>query len=267
MEQKIRFATGILNFSRSQGGAERYLVDLCTRMAGEGHEVHVYAEHWHEEDRKIHLHRVKTIPFPKSLRLLSFAKRATSEMKKGGYDITFGVGNTLSANVLQPHGGVHWVWFWRSLGAYEHPILWAIKFLGRALSPKQWAQGWIEDAPYKEKNLPRIIAISDMVKKDMIRWYGIPEDRIDVIYNGVDIERFHPRNHHWREEIEKKHSIGEALAILFVSNNFRLKGLDYLIKSLAELKKEGLRPFKLLVLGRDRQAPLSPPIKEAGGFG
>ena len=54
---------------------------------------------------------------------------------------------------------------------------------------------------------------------------------------------------------QKRHGIGEAFVILFVSNNFRLKGLDYLIKSLSELKREGLRPFKLLVLGRDRQAP------------
>ncbi len=244
-----------MDFSRRRGGAERYLVDLCTQMADEGHEVHVYAEHWQEEDLRIHLHRIKTIPFPKSLRLLSFAERATNEMRNGGYDITFGVGNTLSADVLQPHGGVHWVWFWRSLGAYEHPILWAIKFLGRVLSPKQWVQGWIEDAPYKEKSLPRIIAISEMVKQDMIRWYGIPQDRIVVIYNGVDIERFHPRNRHWRKEIQKRHGIGEEFVVLFVSNNFRLKGLDCLIKGLSEMKREGLRPFKLLILGRDRQAP------------
>ena len=231
------------------------MVDLCGRMAAEGHEVHVYAEDWAEEDRKVHLHRVRTVPFPKSLRLLSFARRATDEMRRGGYDITFGVGNTLSADVLQPHGGVHWVWFWKSLGAYGHPIPWLMKFLGRVLSPKQWVQGWVEDAPYKGRKLPRIIAISDMVKRDMIRWYKIPEDRIAVIYNGVDRERFHPRNRRYREEIEKRHGTAGEFILLFVSNNFRLKGLDFLIKALSEMKREGLCPFKLFVLGRDRQAP------------
>ena len=48
--KKIRFATAILNFSRKRGGAERYLVDLCTRMAVKDFEVHVYAENWDEED-------------------------------------------------------------------------------------------------------------------------------------------------------------------------------------------------------------------------
>lgn len=253
--KKLRFATATLNFSRQKGGAERYLVDLCTRMANEGHEVHVYAEEWEEEIKGISLHRVKTVPFPKSLRLLSFALRATQEMKNGNYDLTLGVGNTLEADILQPHGGVHWAWFWRSLKAYDPPILWLIKFLGRVLSPKQWVQGYIESAPYKRRAYKKVIAISDMVKDDLVRWYRIPEGRMVVLYNGVDIERFHPRNQQYRDEVRKKYGIGEEFVILFVSNNFRMKGLGQLIKALARLKKEGCPPFKLLILGRDRQVP------------
>ena len=253
--QKIRFAIGLRDFSKKKGGAERYLVGLCARMAAEGHEVHVYAEHRDEEDPGIYFHPVKTIPFPRSARLLSFATRATRQIENGNYDITFGVGNTLKADILQPHGGVHWAWFWRSLRAYENPFVWMIKFLGRILSPKQWVSGWIEDTPYRRKNFRKIIAISDMVKRDMVHWYQIPEERIHVIYNGVDIERFHPRNRQYREEVRRRHGIGDEFIILFVSNNFRMKGLGYLMKALADLKKEGHPPFKLLVLGRDRQGP------------
>ena len=263
--RKLRFAIGLLDFSKKRGGAERYLVDLCTRMATEGYEVHVYAEHQDEEDPRVHFHSVKTIPFPKSLRLLSFAIKATKEIENGNYDITFGVGNTLKADILQPHGGVHWAWFWRSLRVYHHPLLWTIKFLGRVLSPKQWVSGWVEDAPYQRKNLQAIIAISDMVKQDMMRWYQIPEGRITVVYNGVDIERFHPRNRQYREEIRRRHGIGEdELVILFVSNNFRMKGLGFLIRALADLKKEGSPHFKLLVLGRDRKPPYIRLAKKIG---
>ncbi len=255
MEKKIRFATAILDLSKRKGGAERYLADLCTRMVDHGFEVHVYAEHWDEANPGIHYHRIKAIPFPKSLQLFSFGMRATKEMKQGNYDITMGVGNTLEADVLQPHGGVHWAWFWRSLRAYDSPFLWMIKCAGRILSPKQWVNGWIEDAPYRRKNLSKIIAISDMVKQDILRWYKISEDRIDVIYNGVDIERFHPRNRQYREEIRERHGIGDELVVLFVSNNFRMKGLGCLFQALAEIKKENPLPFKLLILGRDRRNP------------
>ena len=251
--EKIRFAIGLRDFSKEKGGAERYLVDLCARLAGEGYEVHVFAEKFGEEDPRFHYHAIKTIPFPKSLRLLSFAIRATKEIENGKYDITFGVGNTLKADVLQPHGGVHWAWFWRSLRAYRNPIVWMIKFLGRIFSPKQWVSGWVEDAPYHAKRLRTVIAISGMVKRDMMRWYRIPGERIQVVYNGVDIERFHPRNRQYREEVRRRYGIGDEFVILFVSNNFRMKGLVLLLKALAEIKKENSPSFKLLVLGRDRQ--------------
>ena len=251
--KKVRFAIGLRDFSKMRGGAERYLVDLCIRMAAEANEVHVYAERYDLVDSRIHFHSVKTIPFPRSLRLLSFAVRATKEIESGNYDITFGVGNTLRANILQPHGGVHWAWFWRSLKAYDHPILWMIKFLGRVFSLKQWVNGWVEDAPYQGKKPQMIIAISDMVKKDMMHWYRIPDDRIKVVYNGVDIERFHPRNRKYRREVRGRHGIGDELVILFVSNNFRMKGLGFLMKALAKVKNGGRPPFKLLILGRDQK--------------
>lgn len=262
--QKMRFAIGLREFSKKKGGAERYLVDLCRRMAAEGHEVHVYAEHRDAGDSEIHFHPVKTIRFPKSLQLLSFAMRATKEMGHGNYDITFGVGNTLRADVLQPHGGVHWAWFWRSLGAYDDPILWMIKFLGRVLSPKQWVSGWVEDAPYRRGSFPKVVAISDMVKQDMMKWYRVPEERIAVVYNGVDTEHFHPRNRQYRGEIRRRHGLGDEWVILFVSNNFRMKGLGFLIKALAKIKKASPLSLKLLILGRDRQDSYSRLVRERG---
>jgi UDP-glucose:(heptosyl)LPS alpha-1,3-glucosyltransferase len=264
--RKQRFATAIRDFSKRKGGAERYLVDLCTQMARDGDEVHVYTERWDEELDGIHFHRIKPFPFPKSLRLLSFALRASHDMGQGGYDTTLSVGNTTRADVLQPHGGVHWAWFWRSLRAYENPFFWTAKFLGRVLSLKQWVSGWIEDTSYRRGNLPRIIAISDMVKHDMIQWYQIPEDRVAVIYNGVNLEQFHPRNGRYREEIRKKHGVGEEVLLLFVSNNFRMKGLGILMEVLADLKKEGGPPVKLLIVGRDRKGSYSRLVERLGIF-
>lgn len=266
MEKKIRFATAILDFSIRKGGAERYLVGLCSQMAKEGYEVHVYSEQWDEEISGITLHKVKTIPFPKSLRLLSFAYRATKEIERGEYDITLGVGNTLKADILQPHGGVHWAWFWKSMKAYDNSILWLFKFLGRLLSPKQWVQVYIESTPYKRKTFKKIIAISDMVKEDLINWYKIPEDRIEVVYNGVDIERFHPRNKQYRDEIRRRHGIGEEFVILFVSNNFRMKGLKFLIEAFAKIKFSGYSKSKLLILGRDHSKPYLQLAKRLGVY-
>ena len=96
-----------------------------------------------KEDQGIHFHRVKTIPFPRSLRLLSFAVRATRAIRAGNYDVTFGVGNTLEADVLQPHGGVHWAWFWRSLRAYDHPLVWLRQIFRPDPQPQTMGQ-WVD---------------------------------------------------------------------------------------------------------------------------
>ena len=247
----MKIALSIDTFSRTKGGAEQYLVDLAQRLSHHGHEVHIFASRWDEMDDSFSFHRVPVFPFPKGLRLASFAINNARSIKKGDFDIVLGLGNTLVANVLQPHGGVHWMWFRRSLRAYENPVLKGIKLIGRLLSLKQWVSGLIEESPYRKKEIPRIIAISQMVKDDIVHHYRIPPDRVTLIYNGVDLERFHPKNRRHRGEIRKSLGIGEELVILFVSNNHRMKGLDCLIRALARIKEEGEdRPFRLLVLGR-----------------
>jgi UDP-glucose:(heptosyl)LPS alpha-1,3-glucosyltransferase len=139
--------------------------------------------------------------------------------------------------------------------------------LGRIFSLKQWTGGWIQDAPYRKKSLQKIIAISGMVKQDMMHWYQIPEEKITVVYNGVDIEHFHPRNRQYREEIRKRHGIGgDERVILFVSNNFRMKGLGFLIKASAKIEKKDHPPFKLLILGRDHQDSYLRLAREKGIF-
>jgi UDP-glucose:(heptosyl)LPS alpha-1,3-glucosyltransferase len=248
----MKIALGIREFSPSRGGAERYLVDLMQFLAREGHEVHVFAYRFDESIKGLQRHTVDPFPFPKGLRIISFALKCHQQMKKENFDVIMGVGNTWRADLLQPHGGVHWKWFWRSLRAYKNPWFRGAKFLGRILSPKQWAEGIVEDAPYR-KGVKQIVAISEMVKRDIVDYYRIPEDRIVVIYNGVDTEHFHPRNRKYREEIRRRYGLKpEDFLLLFVSHNFRLKGLRYLIQALPLVKKVN-ENVKLLVVGRDKR--------------
>jgi UDP-glucose:(heptosyl)LPS alpha-1,3-glucosyltransferase len=103
-----------------------------------------------------------------------------------------------------------------------------------------------------------------MVSQDIIDYYGIPEDRIVTIYNGVDTEYFHPRNRKYREEIRSRYGLSaEDLLLLFVSHNFRLKGLRYLIQALS-LVRAMKSNVKLLVVGRDRAAPYRRLAKKVG---
>lgn len=259
----MKIALGIRDFSPSRGGAERYLVELMRFLAQEGHEVHVFAYRCDEGIGGIYLHNVNPFPFPKGLRILSFALKCHQQMKRDNFDVIMGVGNTWEADLLQPHGGVHWKWFWRSLRAYKSPWLWCAKFLGRILSLKQWVEGIVEDAPYRT-GVQKIIAISEMVKQDIVDYYDIPEGKVSVIYNGVDIEHFHPRNKEYREKIRSRYGLSPRdVLLMFVSHNFRLKGLRYLIQALPSIKKKN-KNVKLLVVGRDNNGPYRHLAKKMG---
>lgn len=258
----MKIALGIREFLPEKGGAERYCYDLMYFLVGKGIKVHVYSSAFPQKDNGLYFHQVPVIPFPKSLRVFSFAINCRRMMRKEKFDCILGIGDTLNADLLQPHGGVHWKWFWRGLEGYRRPFPWIFKFLGRALSPKQWAKGIIEDAPYAKGK--RVIAISEMVQRDISDHYGIPADRIITIYNGVDTNRFHPRNKKYREEIRSRYGMSSKdLLLLFVSHNFRLKGLRNVVQALALIKRKR-QNVKLLVIGRDRTEPYRRLAKKAG---
>jgi len=65
--------------------------------------------------------------------------------------------------------------------------------------------------------------------------------------NGIDTQRFSPRNISYRTEIRKKYGLSDDdFVFIFVATNFRLKGYDVLLDACAKLKD---LPFKILVVG------------------
>jgi UDP-glucose:(heptosyl)LPS alpha-1,3-glucosyltransferase len=94
----------------------------------------------------------------------------------------------------------------------------------------------------------KIIAVSEKVKEEIIRFYGSGlEEKIVVIPNGIDVEKFSPEiKTELRLRERKKLGYGKNDFVLgFASSNFKLKGLPLLVEVLSELPDN----FKLLVAG------------------
>jgi UDP-glucose:(heptosyl)LPS alpha-1,3-glucosyltransferase len=105
------------------------------------------------------------------------------------------------------------------------------------------------------RSAKRIIAISAMVKNDIIRYYNVPEERIEVVFNCVDTNRFHPRNRDiYRQSIRTLLNIDDGVVmLLFAGHNYRLKGLETLLGALSVLKETVPHPsVHLLITGRGR---------------
>jgi UDP-glucose:(heptosyl)LPS alpha-1,3-glucosyltransferase len=237
----VKIGLAIYNFNPKKGGAERYAYDLSTMLSKRGHDVFVFCADGVEVSR-VTLVRLNAKPFPRWLRSLSFALKHRKQVRQFSLDALLGFGNTLELDVYQSHGGIQRVWMEREIASYDNPCERQLKAFLLKSSINQRAQQWIAEYPIRQKKYSRIVAISDMIKMQMMDYYNISENNIDVVYNGVDIHRFSPSH------------IGQGgpLKILFSAGNFRLKGLSPLLSALGELAKE-TKSFQLLVMGRGRK--------------
>jgi glycosyltransferase involved in cell wall biosynthesis len=75
----------------------------------------------------------------------------------------------------------------------------------------------------------KVIAISQYVKGLLTRFYQVDEAKISLVYNGVDLERFHPLTD--SSAIWKKYGIFDGPTVLYVGRMDPYKGVQYLIKA------------------------------------
>jgi UDP-glucose:(heptosyl)LPS alpha-1,3-glucosyltransferase len=124
-----------------------------------------------------------------------------------------------------------------------------------ALSPYHRQLLAAERRMFASPRLRAVICNSRMVREEIQRWFGVSPERLHVIYNGVDLEHFHPRLAEvHRGSMRRSLGIGEhERLVLFVGNGFQRKGLPQLLRALALLPTH----VHLAVVGEDRaRAPL-----------
>ncbi len=93
----------------------------------------------------------------------------------------------------------------------------------------------------------KYIAISEFIRKRLAA-LGLPQNRICVVYNGIDISRYRPEAKQ-RQALEKEFSGGpETLFMLFASAFVELKRPDVALRVCGELVKRGIN-FRMLMAG------------------
>ena len=260
----MKIALNIYKYLPTKGGGEGYLANFANQLAERGHEVHIYASKWESNNNKIRYYTIPSIRFPKFLKDVSFVINSYKLMAKNDYDIVHVVGRALGMNVFNPHCGVEKAWLKQDLLSVQCPYFRLLKRIIKFFSFRQNYILWLDRKQYTGKGVFRIIAISDMIKNDIVKYHNIDPQKIDVVYNGVDLKRFNPDNKNkYRKVIRDELSLGEEFVLLYISNNFRLKGLLTLVKSLGELKKVGM-DFKVLIIGRGNEAPYRKLAKKLG---
>jgi glycosyltransferase involved in cell wall biosynthesis len=84
----------------------------------------------------------------------------------------------------------------------------------------------------------RYVALSRRVAAELHQYYGVPQDRIVLIPNGVNLERFSPTPDDRSSTRQELQLTKATTVLLFVGHEFERKGLIHAIAALAEPRME-----------------------------
>jgi UDP-glucose:(heptosyl)LPS alpha-1,3-glucosyltransferase len=215
------------------GGVERQIHDLGVRLADAGHEVHwICARLEHELDARIRPHRVPEPPgLLRAARIWSFdrqAKRAVARL--GPFDVVHGFGKTSRQDVYRDGSGC--LADFQAYAFESQSSAWLAAL--RRRSPPQIAAARIERERYRPGGCRYVLAISALVREQILRRYPLAPERVRVLHPAVDTARFRPLLvPAARAAVRAQLGLpAEAPLLVFVGSDFRRKGLPALLGAL-----------------------------------
>lgn len=234
------------------GGAERFVERALNALVSEGAEVTLITRNWDGAAQEGFRQKICNPAYSRLLggraaRDRSFLACAQEEMATGGYNITQAHERIPGCMIFRAGDGVHAAWLdHRARG--QSPV----RRLFARISPFHRFILCQEAAMLSSPALKAVICNSVLVRDEMCRYYGVADEKLVVIENGVDLESYHPRLAlEWRER--QRHALGMAadtLVFLYVGSGFERKGVPQLLAALSEMKS---RQARLVIVGQDRQ--------------
>jgi len=226
------------------GGAEGFAYELTERLAErEGLEIHLFANQWRSRNTSITFHKLPIIPFPRFLRPISFAYFSHKGIRSNDYDLVHSHDRIFQMDLLTMHGIPHRTWIKE---ARRKP-----------LSLFDRSTAWVEKNGLTGSRSPMILAVSTLVRDELLKLYDIPESKIRVIHPGVSQGRFSSLDQEsCRHEIRQRHGLSSSdVVVLFVGMNFEVKRLELVLKGIAHLIAKGNKNsnLKLVVIGKGRE--------------
>jgi UDP-glucose:(heptosyl)LPS alpha-1,3-glucosyltransferase len=241
----MRIALITRRFDLAGGGTERDLAITADLLARAGHQIIIYTGEM----------RGPMPPWPvkmavgrllgRSLQFLWFARSAVGRAREGGADLVLSFARVIGADILRSGGGAH-ASYVRAAGQWQSPIARA----ATRLSAYHRIQMAVERAAFRHAHLRKTIAVSRMVRDDLIASFALQPAQVVTLYNGVDKKKFAPaRDEAERTRLRDQLDLADGQrAVLFVGSGFGRKGLGFLIEAWARLRGSPL----LLIAGGDR---------------
>jgi UDP-glucose:(heptosyl)LPS alpha-1,3-glucosyltransferase len=238
----------------ARGGCETYISDLARRLSADDHEVHLYACRWDPEalPADIQVHLLPEPYGPRFLRPWLFAAACARALAEEQHQVTIGFDKTFGQDILYPQGGFHAASAQHNLLKYGSPFARRVATFCKKLDLAHWSYTALERKQYDGEDKPIVLVNSEMVRQHALTLHQIEPDRVRVLPNAIDPDRFaepdRPRRRiDWRQRwgLQPTDTVG-----LFVAMNYRLKGIEPLLHAVARLPAG--TSFRLLIVGNAR---------------
>ncbi len=225
------------------GGAERSVFEVAAALSTTGLDVNIIAAKGKRETKYVRI-LCKDIP-GKRTSFFTFASTLKKYFAQNHYDIIHSVLPFDFADIYQPRGGSFTETILRNAASYPNAFL---RIYKRASAFTNRRRALLLDA---EKRLcenptgPVVAALSKYVERQFSQHYNLKTERLVVIPNGVKTDKqINPAAADKLRlqilaqlKICKSH---EPILMLFLANNFRLKGLVPLIKAMSTAASDDL---------------------------
>ena len=208
------------------GGAERYLLRLASGLAAQGHQITLYCEDWSPRENPFQAVRKIESRDP-----ASFARKVGALPLRDRHDIVFSLERVPGCDIYRAGDGLHAGWL-----AHRHsfaPMLGRIRTLLRS---KNRDICRLEAKVFTPQGVRRVICNSRLIADDIVRRFDFPNDRIDVVYNGVPYQQFSLGD----RELGRKalHLRADDYVILLVGAGRERKGHEIAREAVRRMRKK-----------------------------
>ena len=226
------------------GGAEAYLLRLTGALVRAGHEVLLFSDRsWPEEALARPGVKFGQVAWPVN-GARQFADVFRRLAPERGCDFILSLERVWECDAYRAGDGVHAEWL--DIRARYEPR-WRSFF--RGFQPKHREILALERSLFTG-GAGRVIANSQMVKKQIVARFGYPSERIEVVHNGVPPLPLPPGS---REEMRRELGLAnDAYVLLFAGSGWDRKGLRFAIDAVNASRSQP----SLLVAGRGKLGSL-----------
>ena len=248
------------------GGAERFVERALAALAAEGSQITLITRSWAGAPAEGFRQITCDPPYSRFIggrvaRERSFASAVQQEWARGDYDITQSHERIPGCQIFRAGDGVHAAWL-----AHRARDLGTLGRWGQAFSGFHRYVLATERAMFGDSRLRKVICNSRMVAEELQSFYGLAEDQLALIYNGVDTSVFHPGlADTYRETTRLAAGIPmDATVFLYVGSGFERKGVPRLLSAFS---RAALKNSYLVIVGADRKAAALQARAQALGLG